>query len=69
MVYAFAAAASSFAAIPVTSFGFWRNCWKRPHSPWPAVAPNEAGWLSDMSNTIDFALCTGTAVARVIGSG
>src|ERR1051326_8682948 len=55
--------------MPVTSLGFLRKSWKSPHSPWPAVAPNEAGCASDMSNTIDFAFGSGASVARVIASG
>ena len=55
--------------MPVTSLGFFRNCWKMPHSPWPVVDPNEAGCWSDMSNTTDFADPIGASVARVIASG
>src|SRR5262249_30425888 len=55
--------------MPEMFFGFFRNVWKMPHSPWPVVAPNEAGCSSDMSNTTDFAVLIGISVARVIGSG
>jgi hypothetical protein len=55
--------------MPLTSFGFWRNFWKIPHSPWPVVEPNDAGCSSDMSNTTDFAVPSGASVALVIASG
>src|SRR5689334_23937053 len=55
--------------MPETSLGFFRNCWKIPHSPWPVVAPKDAGCSSDMSKTTDFALPIGASVARVIASG
>src|SRR5581483_1111930 len=50
-------------------FGFFRKFWNSPHSPWPAVAPNDGGCWSDMSNTTLFACPIGASVARVIGSG
>ncbi len=49
--------------------GFCRKLWKSPHSPWPVVAPNEAGCWSDMSKTTFFAAAIADAVARVVASG
>src|SRR5206468_3650211 len=68
-LYAFAAAASSDAATPLTFFGFFRKSWKILNSPWPTVAPKEAGCRSDMSNRKTGAFASAIAVARVIGSG
>src|SRR3954465_871908 len=55
--------------MPEISDGFCRNCWKSPHSPWPTVAPNDAGCWSDMSNATAFALAIAPAVTRVVASG
>src|SRR5437879_11752566 len=46
-LYAAAAAASSLLWMPATSDGFFRQSWKRPHSPWPVVAPNGRRWWVD----------------------
>src|SRR3954453_658668 len=69
LLYAFAAELSSCCWILEMLDGFWRNFWKIPHSPRPVVAPNEGGWLSDMSNATDVAPASGASVAAVIGSG
>src|SRR5205085_3535688 len=68
-LYAALAAASSWCWMVLMLFGFSRNFWKMPHSPWPVVEPNAAGWLSDMSNTAAFAFASGDSVRRVIASG
>jgi len=69
LLYAFAAEVSSCCWMLEISVGCWRNVWKMPHSPWPVVAPKDAGWLSDMSNATAVAPASGAAVAFVIGSG
>src|SRR3954464_10491940 len=69
LLYAAAAELSSCCWMLEMLDGFWRNFWKIPHSPWPVVAPNEAGWLSDMSNATWVAPASGASVAFVIGSG
>src|SRR3954470_19873352 len=55
--------------MPLMFFGCRRNFWKMPHSPWPVVAPNDAGCKSDMSNTTAFALATAFWFARSIAFG
>src|ERR671937_2023480 len=66
--YAFLAAASSFAAVPLTFFGFETKSWNSFHSPWPVVEPNDAGCRSDMSNRKIFACARASAVFRFSGS-
>src|SRR5437870_2218836 len=67
-LYDAVAAASSFFAIPSASLGVFRKSWKRPHSPWPVVPPNDGGCSSDMADTSALAARVADAVARVIGS-
>ena len=55
--------------MPFTSVGLRRKFWNSPHSPWPTVAPNDAGCWSDMSNATFLALAIADAVARVVASG
>ena len=55
--------------MPFTFFGSRRKFWNSPHSPWPTVAPNDAGCWSDMSKTTFFAFAIASAVARVVASG
>src|SRR3954452_867492 len=68
-LYAFAAAASRVRDMPVELLGLFRMSWKILNSPCPTVAPNDAGWRSERSNTNAFALPTAVAVVRVIASG
>src|SRR3954449_12057447 len=68
-LYAFAAAASSVREMPVELLGLFRKSWKILNSPCPTVAPNDAGWRSERSNTNAFALPTAVAVGRGIASG
>src|SRR4051794_6272808 len=54
--------------MPLTLPGLRRKSWKSLNSPCPTVAPNDAGWRSDMSKRNVFAPASATAVARVSGS-
>ena len=55
--------------MPPAFDGVFRKSWKILNSPCPTVAPKDAGWRSERSNTNAFALPTAVAVARVIASG
>src|SRR5438093_9646489 len=66
--YAFVAAASSFEAMPSTSFGFFRKSWSSDHSV-PPPPPNSDGARSDMSNRKRDAFASAVAVARDSASG
>src|SRR5205823_10651848 len=59
---------SSFEAMPLTLLGLERKSWKSFHSPCPVVAPNDAGWRSDMSKRKILACASADAVFRFSGS-
>src|SRR5438552_5466152 len=66
--YAFLAAASSAATVPLTFEGLERKSWNSFHSPCPVVEPNEAGCGSDISKRKILACSSASAFSRPSGS-
>src|SRR3954447_7926304 len=50
--------------MPAAFDGFFRKSWKILNSPCPTVAPNDAGWRSERSNTNAFAFPTAVGKAK-----